>query len=513
MISFILSIPRHGVLVSFKQSTVTAQPKEGPLDDTPSRPKPLADIPGPKGIYNLPVLGNAFHFAPYLKNGDSHLYFRELNKQYGKIVRVRLGPNQTVMLFDPELISQTVAKEGTYPVRRSVPIMETYVKRTKRNMLSVQNGPEWQSYRSAAQQSVKPTIIKNYIEPQAQCADDLVTWLGNHGNDNPEVKFAFMRYSADANAVLTFDKKIGFLKNSENLDPELELFLNSIRQFMVLIGQSIFSLPWYRLWRTKLYTDFENATNNVYRISEKYIEEARMELLKSKNGESDIAESDLTVLKCLFQDNRLTNQTITDVMAAFLFAGVEQVSQALIWMFWLIGKSPEKQAKLYEEISSNIGSSPITAANLGYLPYLKACVKESFRCVPPVASGTARVLQLDTEIGGYLIPKGTTVMFGNNTLSMSEEQFANPEEFLPERWLDSNDPQKQRLMSMCVLPFGIGKRNCLGRRFAEQEIHLATIKILQNFHVEVTGDCRDAKPTYTTFAEPDRPIKFIFDKR
>lgn len=63
----LLSIPRHGVLASFKQSTATAQPKEGPLDDTPSRPKPLADIPGPKGIYNLPVLGNAFHFAPYRK--------------------------------------------------------------------------------------------------------------------------------------------------------------------------------------------------------------------------------------------------------------------------------------------------------------------------------------------------------------------------------------------------------------------------------------------------------------
>lgn len=70
-------------------------------------------------------------------------------------------------------------------------------------------------------------------------------------------------------------------------------------------------------------------------------------------------------------------------------------------------------------------------------------------------------------------------MFGNNTLSMSEEQFANPEEFLPERWLDSNDPPKQRQMGMCVLPFGIGKRNCMGRRFAEQEIHLATIKVIR----------------------------------
>lgn len=62
------------------------------------------------------------------------------------------------------------------------------------------NGPDWQSYRSAAQQSVKPTIIKNYIEPQAQCADDLVTWLEKYGNNNPEVKFAFMCYSADGNA-------------------------------------------------------------------------------------------------------------------------------------------------------------------------------------------------------------------------------------------------------------------------------------------------------------------------
>lgn len=56
-----------------------------------------------------------------------------------------------------------------------------------------------------------------------------------------------------------------------------------------------------------------------------------MELLqKSKDGEFDIAESDLTVLKYLLQDKRLTNKTITDVMAAFLFAGVEQVNSLCV---------------------------------------------------------------------------------------------------------------------------------------------------------------------------------------
>lgn len=32
---------------------------------------------------------------------------------------------------------------------------------------------------------------------QNQCAEELVTWLSNYGNNNPDVKEAFMKYSAD----------------------------------------------------------------------------------------------------------------------------------------------------------------------------------------------------------------------------------------------------------------------------------------------------------------------------
>lgn len=38
-------------------------------------------------------------------------------------------------------------------------------------------------------------------------------------------------------------------------------------------------------------------------------------------------------------------------------------------------------------------------------------------------------------------------------------------------------------------------------------------QILQKFHVEITDDCREVRPAYTTFAVPDRPIKFIFNRR
>ncbi|XP_056015991.1 1,25-dihydroxyvitamin D(3) 24-hydroxylase, mitochondrial-like isoform X2 [Ostrea edulis] len=460
---------------SRKHTSSTVQATTESANTLSSKTKTLKDVPSPRGIYSIPFIGNVLQISPYVKNRDIHLYFQELHKRHGKMARIRLGSKNCLVLFDPELISAAMAQEGVYPERYAVPIMDAYVKNTKRCMLSHQKGPDWQKIRSPAQQSIKPSVLRKYIVPQLQCAEELVTWLSSQGDNNPNVKDAFMRYSADANSAVAFDRKIGFLRSMQKPDPELEIFLNSISQFMDVIGQSLFTVPWFKLWRTKLYTEFEGAANTVYRISGKYIDEARKELERNPNT----TDGDLTILNSIIQNERMPNAFIVNLMAAILFGGVEQVSQLLMWMFWLLGKSPDKQEKLYNEIVTNIGESPLTADHLGHMPYLKACVKETFRRVPPIASGIARKLTKDTEIGGYRIPTGTFVFFGNNTLSMSEEQFENPEQFLPERWLQGiNDPQKQRLMGLCVLPFGMGKRNCLGRRFAEQEIHLAVIKIV-----------------------------------
>lgn len=51
------------------------------------------------------------------------------------------------------------------------------------------------------------------------------------------------------------------------IDPELQFFLRSISRFMELVGQSIYTVPTYKLWRTKLYTEFETAADNVYRYN------------------------------------------------------------------------------------------------------------------------------------------------------------------------------------------------------------------------------------------------------
>jgi cytochrome P450 len=51
-----------------------------------------------------------------------------------------------------------------------------------------------------------------------------------------------------------------------------------------------------------------------------------------------------------------------------------------------------------------------------------------------VATGTARELEKDMDLGGYLVPKGTQCQIQNYAMSMSKEYFADPQKWEPERW-------------------------------------------------------------------------------
>lgn len=72
------------------------------------------------------------------------------------------------------------------------------------------------------------------------------------------------------------------------------------------------------------------------------------------------------------------------------------------------------------------------------------------------------ILQADTVIGGYEVPKGSVVVRVGHSMSNSPDNFGDPEKFLPERWLRGSD-QRHTAHSFANLPWGHGARFvCLG---------------------------------------------------
>ena len=63
----------------------------------------------------------------------------------------------------------------------------------------------------------------------------------------------------------------------------------------------------------------------------------------------------------------------------------------------------------------------------------------------------------------------TVLMINSHALGSNEEYFDEGKTFKPERWLRENNT----INPFAYVPFGIGKRMCVGRRLAELQLHLA----------------------------------------
>lgn len=249
------------------------------------------------------------------------------------------------------------------------------------------------------------------------------------------------------------------------------------------------------------YRMFEKANEDINSITKAKVDEAIGKL----DLENELEQSILAK----FARRNGKDSPLNCVMAQdAMFAGIDTTGSTSAFLLYHIASNPEKQEILYEEIVNVIGhkNEPITESKLNKMRYLKACLHESQRMLPAIV-GSSRVAQEDYVLSGYQIPKGTLVINYNQVASNCSENFKNPEQYLPERWLRSN-PESKSTHPFSSLPFGHGARSCLGRRFALLELHCLMIKVLQNYRLEYHGEPVDIITEFLNI--PDREVKVKF---
>lgn len=158
----------------------------------------------------------------------------------------------------------------------------------------------------------------------------------------------------------------------------------------------------------------------------------------------------------------LSDSHIRDELVTLLIAGHETTATALSWSLERLAHHPKAVHRLRAELKR--GSTDL----------LESAGQEILR-LRPVVMDVARQLSDDLELGGFPLAAGTTVMPGIYLVQLDGRYHSNPEEFQVERFLgEAPSPQTW-------LPFGGGRRRCLGASLAMLELRVVLEAILRQF--------------------------------
>ncbi|KAG6460400.1 cytochrome P450 CYP12A2 [Manduca sexta] len=468
--------------------------------------KSWKEIPGPS---SLPLLGSLHHFIPggMFYNLDSTDFARKLYQDYGPIVKVdgMIGMDKLIFLYDAESVSQVLRGENWMPVRSGFPSLEYYRKyynkskdhEEKPTGLLTEHLQPWKEFRSAVNPvMLQPKTIKLYTTAIDQVAQDMIARMRSSRNENNMLRGNFdvemNLWALESIAVVALGTRLNCLDPTLSDDSPAKRLIQCVHDFFSVSEDLDFNPSIWKYIATpkfkkamKLYEEHEN-------LSKYFIQKAMKELKANKGKSSD----EKGVLEKLMD----INEQYAYVMAGdMLFAGVDTAAYTMTATLYLLATNPEKQQKLREEVLSQSEKRP----------YLKACIKEAMR-VMPVVPGNIRKTTKEYNILGYHIPKNMEMIFSHQEMSVMEQYYPRPKEYIPERWVaDKDDPLYHgNAHPFAQSPFGFGVRMCIGRRIAELEVETFLGRIVENFNVEWFGP--PPKVVQTALNYFKGPFNFIF---
>ncbi|GAB2217002.1 hypothetical protein Droror1_Dr00000156 [Drosera rotundifolia] len=169
--------------------------------------------------------------------------------------------------------------------------------------------------------------------------------------------------------------------------------------------------------------------------------------------------------------------------------GSDTTTVTLTWALSLVLNNPQVLKKAHEELDARVGRDrQVNDSDTKNLVYLQAIIKETMRLYPAGPILAPRESVTDCIVAGYYVPACTRLMINLWKLQSDPKVWPNPSEFQPERFLTSHQNVDVRGQNFELLPFGSGKRICIGINFSLQMMALTLGCLLHSFHISLPFD-------------------------
>ncbi len=217
--------------------------------------------------------------------------------------------------------------------------------------------------------------------------------------------------------------------------------------------------------------------------------------------EGEIPEGHPSIIaKLLAVEPRISREEIRDQISILYFAGQDTTARALAWTLLLLSRHPTEVEKIRQEALTAIDG---TELNRSGLEHTLCVVNESMRLFPP-----AHTLDRQINVPGFLPKQGQTTPILSpisvTNLHSDERLWADPDSFDPNRFLRDRSLNRHQCAFM---PFGYGKRTCIGKPLAILELILITALICRQYNIVcLNPDDIKAKAAVSLGPSPDVQI-------
>ncbi len=179
----------------------------------------------------------------------------------------------------------------------------------------------------------------------------------------------------------------------------------------------------------------------------------------------------------------MTAREVRDQVITIFTAGHETTAMAMTWTWYLLSQHPAEEAKLHSELQSVLGGRSPSSDDLSKLAHSRMVIEESMRLYPPVHT-IARVALADDTLAGRSVPKGSIVLISPWVLHRHRQLWHDPGRFDPERFSPARAAARPRFS---YLPFGAGRRICIGAAFAMAEATILLATIAQRYRLRLVS--------------------------
>jgi cytochrome P450 len=162
----------------------------------------------------------------------------------------------------------------------------------------------------------------------------------------------------------------------------------------------------------------------------------------------------------------MSPQELRDELMTALVAGHETTASQLAWAFERLSRLPRVVERLVNEDDDE---------------YLTATIYEILRLRPVLPNAEPRLTKRPVKIGGFEYPAGVALLASASLVHHDPAVYPEPYAFRPERFLGRSPG------TYTWIPFGGGRRRCLGASFALQEMKIVIRAATRRFELAPAG--------------------------